>query len=194
MKDKLRHLVSIMILLFVFFNLSCKKKKAESATTVPVGGLLYTDNFGNPIASYGDPSDDWGFTTNLNPAELNLFNFTDSLDMTGTVQFSNPKILPAYPNPAKSVIGFIGQFGSSSQTSKLKVVITDPFLNIALRDAIIVGGTPQVFFSVSNKQIFQSNGVYRIYYSLSAKDKPNYKMGYGDFQICPGYIPTPNCP
>ena len=191
MKNTLKYITAFSFLLFIFFNLSCKK--AGKGTSITIDGLLYTDYLGNAISSYGNTSDDWGFSTNLTPTEINLFNFTDQVNMTGTLQLSNPKIFPAYPNPAKTYIGFTGQFGTSSQLTKLKVVIVDPYLNIALRDAIIVSGTSQIFFSLTNFA-YQKHGVYRIYYSLSAKDKPNYKMGYGDFQICPGYIPLPNCP
>lgn len=191
MKNTLRHIIVFSFLLVIIFNLSCKK--ATKGTSITIEGLLYTDYLGNPISSYGNTSDDWGFSTSLSQAEINLFNFSDAVNMTGTVQLSNPKILPAYPNPAKTYIGFVGQFGSSSQLTKLKVVIVDPYLNVSLRDALLVSGTGQYFFSLAN-YAYQKHGVYRIYYSLSAEGKPNYKMGYGDFQICPGYITLPNCP
>lgn len=191
MKNTLLRNGILLILLFTSGIFSCKK--AGKLTPLDISGVLYTDYLGNPIGTYGNTADDWQITASLSPPEMNLFNFPDSVDMNGTVQISNVKIFPAYPNPAKSYIGFVGQFGLPSQTSKLKVVITDPFYNIALQDAILVNGTEQFFFSLANFA-YQKGGIYRIYYSLSSKDKPNYKVGYGDFQICPGNIPLPNCP
>lgn len=182
----------VSFILLVGFS-SCKKN--SKPTPLDISGVQYTDNLGNKIGSYGNPAGDWTFSTTLTPQEISLFDFVDSLDMTGTVVVSNPRIAPVYPNPSSNYMSFSGQFGLSSQLTKLKVVIVDPFYNIAVRDALIInGGSQQFFFSVANRQVFQPSGIYRIYYSLSAKDKANYKMGYGDIQICPGYIPTANCP
>ncbi|MBI2730555.1 MAG: hypothetical protein HYX40_07380 [Sphingobacteriales bacterium] len=194
MKKTLKYLLSIAILFLVFLNLSCKKKKPEYATSTPIAGFLYTDNLGNLITNYGDVSDDWKFTTNLNAAELGLFDFSDTINMANTVVLANPKILPAFPNPAKNYIAFSGQFGSISEYTKLKIVVTDPYLNVGFRYSLLVNGSGYYFFNLIGNFAFQKNGIYRIYYSFSAKDKPNYKMGYGDFQICPGYIATSNCP
>jgi hypothetical protein len=102
--------------------------------------------------------------------------------------------LPAYPNPAKSAISLAGLFGTGNQYTKLKIVVVDPFYNVAIRGAVLVHGPTQVLLNLSGNFAYQKNGIYRIYYSLSALNNPNYKMGYGDFQICPGYLTTPNCP
>jgi hypothetical protein len=193
MKNTFTKFTALSLLFFFIITASCKKK-AEIPTVKPLEGFQYTDNFGNNLVAYGDVSDDWTFTDNLSAKEKALFDFPDLIDMTGTLEVSIPIIYPAYPNPARTYIGFTGRFGTSPQVSKLKVVITDGFLNVALRDAILVSGTEQFFFGLTNNQIFQPRGTYRIYYSLSAEGKPNYKMGYGDFQICPGFIPLPNCP
>ena len=193
MRNTLTFKIAIIILLTAMLGLSCKKK-SEQLTSKPLEGILYTDNLGNPITAYGDVSDDWIFTTNLTAKEKALFDFEDGIDMTGTVEGSIPQIYPAYPNPANSYLGFVARFGTASEVCKLKIVITDGFLNIAYRDAILVSGTQVNFLTVANRAQFLPRGVYRVYYSLSAKDKPNYKMGYGDFQICPGYIPISNCP
>lgn len=192
MKNVLLRNSVLLMLFFVAANTSCKKN--SKPTPLNISGFLYTDYRGFKIGSYGDPSDDWKFSTTLTPDEINLFNFPDSVDMTSTVPVSITQIYPAYPNPAVNNLAFGGQFGTSSQFSKLKIVVVDPFLNVAFRDALLVSGSAQLVLSVNNRIKFQKKGIYRLYYSLSAKNKPDYKMGYGDFQICPGYITTPNCP
>jgi hypothetical protein len=193
MKNTLLRLGKVSLLIFLIGFISCKKN--SKPTPLDISGVQYTDNLGNKIGSYGNPAGDWTFTTTLSPQEISLLDFVDSLDMTGTVQVSNPKIFPVYPNPSSNYMSFSGSFGLSSQLTKLKVVIVDPFYNVAVKDALIInGGNQQFFFSVANRQVFQPRGIYRIYYSLSSKDKANYKMGYGDIQVCPGYISTPNCP
>ena len=184
----------VIILCLAVFGFSCKKKAAQ-LTAKPLEGVAYTDFLGNSITNYGDVSDDWTFTNNLTAREKALFDFPDDVDMTGTTEAAIPQIYPAYPNPAFSNIRFVGRFGTAAQLSKIKIVITDGFLNVAYRDAILIdGGIQNIFLAVGNRSQFLQRGIYRIYYSLSAKDKPNYKMGYGDFQICPGFITTPNCP
>ncbi|RTL58680.1 MAG: hypothetical protein EKK37_10145 [Sphingobacteriales bacterium] len=193
MKNTFFRLVKVSMVILISGALSCKKN--TKLTPLDISGVLYTDKSGNTIGSYGNPAGDWTFSTTLSPQEISLLNFADSLDMTGTVVVSNPRIIPVYPNPSSTYMSFSGQFGLPSQLTKLKVVVVDPFYNIAVKDALIInGGNQQFYFSVANRQIFQPNGIYRIYYSLSAKDNPNYKMGYGAIQICPGYISTPNCP
>lgn len=191
MKNALVKRIVLLYILFGALHAGCKKK--GTLTPLDISGILYTDRLGNPIGAYGDPTGDWGFSTNLTARELELFNFADSVNMSSTTVLLNPNITPAYPNPTKNYIGFAGTFGSSFQFSKLKVVIVDPFFNVAYKDAILVSGSGVFYLSLVNP-IFQANGVYRIYYSLSAKDNPNYKVGYGDFQICPGTLANPNCP
>ena len=60
----------------------------------------------------------------------------------------------------------------------------DAGLHVVTKQAFKTKGSGIIQLSLSNRAQYPNHASFRAYYSYSAKDHPDYKVGYGDIRIC----------
>jgi hypothetical protein len=175
-----RHMKNIYLTLILIF-LACSFFVCKKAvdTVIVIQGFRTTDFNGNFLGQVGPADHDWTSMTNLSPAEMALFNF-DGPSLDNTV-VTTPQNLMAYPNPANTQQIY---YLSVPDSAVVKIVIVDANLKIAKKTAFKIKGPSPFDFNFSDRTQFPDHTSWRVYYSFSAKNNPNFMMGYGDIRIC----------
>lgn len=172
-----------------FFAVTCKKSDTNTPNNaITVQGFFLTDYNGNFLGWHGQPDSDWLFRPNLSSAEMNLFNFDTRLSLDNTVITTIPNNVLAYPNPAGPAQMYLF---SCTDSNVIKLVIVDSNLRVLTKTALKWGsgsqrGSKPVQINLNDRTIFPNRSSCRAYFSYSAKDHPDYKVGYGDVRICDG--------
>jgi hypothetical protein len=168
-----------LTLILIVLSLSAFVCKKSDGTAIQILGFRTTDYNGNFLGQVGPPDHDWTFMTNLSPAEMALFNFDGpSLDNT---LVSSPQNVIAVPNPANTQQLY---YLSAPDSAVVRIVIVDANLKIAKKSAFKIKGPQPVDFNFSDRTQFPDHTSWRVYYSFSAKNNPNFMVGYGDIRIC----------
>jgi hypothetical protein len=170
-----------LALVFILFSLfvSCEKDQDGAFS-----GITKTDEQGSAVGSVDRT--DWRFDDVWNRKEEALFNPNNfssvknsfhTQDSTIGVGFITESRATAYPNPAKEVLIFT----IKSDADTIMFVMVDGGYNMILAKKHI-GGNGSWSVDVSNRQIFKTNRLYRIYYKLEYADH-NAERGHGDFKV-----------
>lgn len=174
-------------LLLLFILAACRKHKDE----IDISGFLLTDDNGVVIGQNGAIDNDWTFNNTLSGAELALFDFTatDTIERTTEADLRGP--VAVYPNPCSYHQSYIF---STTAPVLLKMVVVNSKLDILQKYSTkLYAGLSVVQFSYGDSTTYPDKLAMRVYYSFSAKDKPNYKAGYGDIKICRNSNSYPFC-
>jgi hypothetical protein len=180
---KIVALITTAVLLFVVVS-ACKK---DHSPYYPIEGFDILDQVGNEITHVGPTDNDWTFGATLSAAEMALFDFPVPENLSNTTQATLSPKFAVYPNPAglQQNCTF-----SASDSVLLRIVVVNSSLKVLTKGAIKFKGayTVQLDYS-ADSQSFPDGASLRIYYSVSAASKLNYKVGYGDIKMC--YNSTP---
>jgi hypothetical protein len=186
------------ILLFVCILIcfaGCKKKSdtVDSSGIHVFKGIVVTDETGNALGTWGTEDGDWVNDATWTASEKELLNFPDTVSLEGTyindttgwdtlkgIHEKPRNLVAAYPNPfsSESVLVF-GNYGNL----KLKVVIVDKKYNRLETICQKWSGLMEKMMDFSDSTKYPE-GIYRVYYSFSAKDSLNFYKGHGDILIC----------
>ena len=171
----------LLIIFFAILFAACGKSGSSSA--INIQGFKVTDYNGNLIGQSGPADSDWTVMAKLSPAEMALFNFGDTVSLENT-GISNVSLTYGFPNPAfTQQLLLIG----TGYNAVIKLVIVDRNLKVLSREALRTsGGQQSLVLDLSDRSKFPDHSSVRVYYSLSAKDHPNFVVGYGDTRICSG--------
>ena len=175
----MRTVILLMLLLVVLSSGSCKKDK-KPAPVIQITGFALVDNFGNYIGQVGDDRDDWQLHTSLSAKEMALFDFNTNYTLDNTLESTQIDFEP-YPNPFANTQSYSAR---STDSVLIKVVVVNEYLDVLLRSSIKGKTAMNFVFDYSDRSKFPNKSSMRVYYSFSAKDKPNFKMGYGDIKVC----------
>jgi hypothetical protein len=171
------------------FSADCNKSGTNTPSSViTIQGFFLTDYNANSLGWHGQPDSDWLFRPNLSASEMSLFNFNTGLSLDNTVVTTIPNNVVAYPNPASTDQMYLF---SCTDSNVIKLVIVDSNLQVLTKTALKWGsggqrGSLPVDMHFSDRTLFPDHSSRRAYFSYSAKDHPDYKVGYGDIRICSG--------
>ncbi|HEX7847648.1 MAG TPA: hypothetical protein VF476_17730 [Chitinophagaceae bacterium] len=171
----------LQLSLLAFLFTSCEKG-FEEIERIKIEGFLLTDEYGTITGSVGNTEDDWIMFnwTRLTSLEQSFLSFPDNvgLENTSATEVRNPV---AFPNPFQyqSAVYFY-----ANDSVKLKVAIVDSHGFVWRNMATKIKGMQVLYFDFSNGDQFPSGLSLRYYYSFSAINQPNYKVGYGDIKVC----------
>ena len=172
--------ISALTLLFA----ACKKDKGPAFS---FDGFDIMDTAGIKVDHIGPADNDWTFNSPLTDAEIALFDFPVSEDLLNTSEAVLSSRMLVYPNPAPLVQNLEI---NASDSVLLKLVVADGNLKVLTKGAIKFAGDLAVTLDYSSdSHLFPDGAALRFYYSFSALNKPNFKMGYGDIKICYGFTP-----
>jgi hypothetical protein len=167
---------------------ACKKdKEKESGNTdeILIEGFKLWDGSGNAFGHRGTDDNDWTFKNTLSDRELALLDFTTpyTLDNTkeATITAYDDSYLRAIPNPGAYTQYF--QI-TASDSVLLKAVIVNKKMEVLTKKALKLKGWSGFTINYSDTTLYPDKAAFRMYYSLSAENKLNYKVGYGDIKIC----------
>jgi hypothetical protein len=169
-------LSSVFILIFLLAG--CKKHDdtQSSSRAHEFKGIAVINDIGQILGTWGTEDGDWGTDANWSPGEYELLNFPDTVSLDGTFVRdttgwdSGPGIHEqprnftiVFPNPVQShaTLAFSGL-----GMLKFKATIVDKYYNRM------------------KTYVTKTDGVYRMYYSFSAKDSLNFYKGHGDILVC----------
>ncbi|MBG9374715.1 hypothetical protein I5907_00585 [Panacibacter sp. DH6] len=172
--------------LFIALILVTACNKDNAAKGISIEGFKITDYYGNFLFYQGTPDNDWKFSGGLSKEEMALFDFDPGINIDNTVASDINSLVAAYPNPC---FGILGLHLNLKDSVLVKVVIADEKLNVLTKQAFKAAGLVNMNFALDANQ-FPSKSSRRVYYSISAKDNPDYKTGYGDIRICDGWDPA----
>ena len=170
----MRHLLWLACIV-LFSAMKCSK----DIPGIVINGFLLTDAQGNNMGQVGNASDDWQLWDKLSDTEMALFNFgTD--DLENTVETVVRPVM-AFPNPVGTV-----QYlqAGANDIVLVKMVIVDSDLKVLKQISFRNTSYSAVAVNLADRTIFMNKASLRVYYSYSAKGKPNFKVGYGDIKIC----------
>jgi hypothetical protein len=174
--------VFVSLAALLLFGACSKSSHSGGGGAIRIEGFKTTDVNGNFLGQVGPADHDWTFQAGLSVRELGLFNFDTglSLDSTAMSAASNDGV-DCFPNPA-----FNAQLYHIYALDRVvvKLVLIDSALKVAYRGAFKVKGSFFVQVDLSDLSKFPDHSSFRMYYSFSAKDHPDYKTGYGDIRIC----------
>lgn len=188
----MKFILSILICIGIY---SCKKNTDNQTNQVVHNftGIVVTDDIGQHVGTWGKDDGDWDSDTNWSQEESALLNFPDTIDLAGTfvkdtsgwnigpgIHEPPQNIVVVFPNPARDQqVLFYKGLG----LLKFKVTVVDKYFNrlfsYACKDSIA-----HIELNLSDNNKFQNGTIYRLYYSLSATDRPDYYNGHGDILIC----------
>lgn len=183
MKLLTKPVIFISTLFVLMFAAACNKDKDDKA--IDIAGYDLKDASGNDFGHYGAEDNDWTFNNTLSDRELALFDFLpDNLNLNNTVEATiSATGFVAYPNPCTYVQYY---HANVSDSVLMKVVVVNNKLNVLTKTAIKFKGTKNLAIDYSDDAQYPNGTSLRVYYSFSAQNKPNYKVGYGDIKICKG--------
>jgi hypothetical protein len=190
MKMLTKPAIFILAVFILIIAAACKKDSDKAA--IHIDGFKLKDYNANDIGYYGPVDNDWTFKNTLSDREMALFDFLPAdVNLNNTVEaaiWGNSII--AYPNP----FAYSQYYGATASDSVLmKVVVVNDKLNVLTRKTF--KGKGYIPFAIdynSDTLLYPNKSSLRMYYSFSAQNKPNYKVGYGDLKICRVDIPTNN--
>jgi len=173
----------------------CKKHNDDqnSSQTHEFKGIAVINDIGQIIAKWGTEDGDWGTDAKWSTSEYDLLNFPDTISLTGTfikdtigwdigpgIHEQPQNVVIVFPNPAKNYPMLVYR---GLGLLKFKATIVDKYYNrlftYACKDSASI-----FHLDLSDSTKFQNGTIYRIYYSLSAKDSLNFYKGHGDILIC----------
>jgi len=164
-------------------------KSGSSSNAINIQGFRLTDMAGNLIGQSGPQDSDWTAMRNLTQAEMALFNFGDTVSLDNTA-VSGVGILNPFPNPAFTQQMYIFNF---AYHTVVKLVFVNNNLQVLLQKVIrTASGSNTLVVDLSDRKKFPDHSSVRVYYSFSAKDHPNFVVGYGDVRICSS-TSVPDC-
>jgi hypothetical protein len=166
-----------ILILAISLLAACKKDKS----LIKIEGFHMTDPVGNDMGHYGAADDDWTFRTSLSAREMALFDFPVTATLDNTAEGTVGLTLAAYPNPTLDYQNFTLQ---SSDSVLLKLVIVNDNLEVLGTAFHKFKNAGNIRMDYSDHSKFPERSSLRVYYSLSAQGKPNFKTGYGDIRIC----------
>jgi len=156
-------------------------KKSDDSGKITIDGFYITDAVGNHVGHHGPFDEDWTFGKEATAEELALFNFPVTVTLDNTTEAAINGQLVAYPNPVSSLQAY---HGNVSDSVVFRLVVVNDNLQVLFKTAVKVKGTFDFQVSYSDRTTFPDKSSLRVYYSVSALNKPNYKTGYGDIKIC----------
>jgi hypothetical protein len=151
------------------------------------------NDIGQILGTWGTDDGDWRTDSIWSTSVFELLNFPDTISLDGTyvkdttgwnagpgIQEQPQNIVIVFPNPVKDYAKLIYR---GLGVLKFKAAIVDKYNNrmytFACKDS-----TANIYLDLSDSTKFQNGIIYRIYYSLSAKDSLNFYKGHGDILIC----------
>lgn len=156
-------------------------------------GVAVVNDIGEILGTWGTEDNDWGTDSIWTTGEYNLLNFPDTISMDGTyvkdttgwnigpgIHEQPFNIVIVYPVPVKTKV-MLTYCGLG--LLKVKATIVDKYYNRIFtfaRKASSAG----ILLDFSDSTKFPNGTIYRLYYSLSAKDSMNFYKGHGDILIC----------
>jgi hypothetical protein len=190
------HLCYLTLLAALFTFGKCNKNSDLDNNTpfkIKIEGFLIMDFSGNPITHWGEPDNDWKVRNTLSSTEMNLFKTPTTEELLNTTQATIDTILWAYPNPLVTSQAYAVK---TSDSVLLQMVIVDSSLAVLKRNSIKIKGSPSpatLLLDFSDRTLFPDRKAFRVYFSFSGANKPNYKSGYGDIKICDNAIFVNQC-
>jgi hypothetical protein len=187
-------LFSICILLCLA---GCKKHNEDSGSSNNhiFKGIVVTNEDGTAMGIWGTEDGDWGNDINWTTSEYGLLHFPDTISLDGTyisdttgwnigpgIHEQPRNFVSAFPNPFadQSTLVF-GNYGYL----KLKVAIVDSYYHRLQSFSLKWTGHLLKLIDLSDISKYP-NGVYRIFYSFSATNSPDFYKGHGDLLVCRG--------
>jgi len=190
--------LSLSLLLLIFFA-GCKKHNdtQNSSSTHIFKGIVVTNDIGQVLGTWGTEDGDWGTDATWSSDEYELLNFPDTISLVGTYikDTTGWNIGPGiHEQPQNSVLVFPNPVQSRATLEfhglgllKFNAVIVDKYYNRMKTYVNKTDAPVLVTLDFSDSIKFQ-DGVYRMYYSFSAKDSLNFYKGHGDILVCRGAI------
>lgn len=180
MNNHTKAFLCLFLLTFiVVFNQSCYK------VLHPWGGISIVDDIGVPYGQCGKPEKNPAWTKK----EKELLDFSTDLSLEGTENGNNAKS-HIYPIPTKNVLNISMQM---DEKVLLKVVIVDDKLDVLYQSAKIVDKKYSIYIDVSDRNKFKNGEIYRVYYSYSAENNPNFFKDAQNIAICDNSDGTCSC-
>jgi hypothetical protein len=173
----LASMIALVLILIVFGG--CDKDGDNHK--IKIEGFYLTNANGDHFGHHGPLDDDWLFSATASAEVLALFDFP--ADLTNTVQVPFTAQMVAYPNPMQYTQSY-SLTGALTDSVVLKLVVVNSDLKVLYKTAQKVKGAFGIQIDYSNRTTFPDKASFRVYYSLSALNKPNYLTGYGDIRIC----------
>ena len=179
-------------MILIFFTQACKKS-ANDQKKITIEGFQFFDALGNPLARIGPADNDWLFVnwSSLSSFEQSLLNSADNVN-TNNTSVSSVFISP-YPNPVTNISAI---FLNSGDSVKFKLAIVDQSGTILKQFTLKIKGASPIQIDLSDRNLFPQKKSLRYYYSFSATNNLNFKVGYGDIKVCdyqPGQDPIEDC-
>jgi hypothetical protein len=177
-------LTSIVIISAVLLT-TCKDDD-PSDTPVKFQGIVFTDEVGNSLGTYGGEDDnDWKSDSVWTQEILDIMSFQDTVDLSGTYlnqTFAAEEIqFNFFPNPVASVTSARIEMPGRL---KVKMAMVDEKLNIVQTFAYKDQDISWVFLDFSDTARFVEGEVYRMYYTFSVEGNENFYKGHGDVLMC----------
>jgi hypothetical protein len=181
----------------------CKKKSdtVDSSGTHIFKGIIVTNEIGQTLGTWGTEDGDWSNDANWSAAEYALLNFPDTVSLDGTyiTDTTGWNNVPGAQQPKNGVWGYPNPISDGSVlvfrdfgNLKLKIAIVDKYYHQLQTFCFKWNGQVEKMLDFSDSTKY-AEGVYRVYYSFSAKDSLNFYKGHGDILICRDQINWQNC-
>jgi hypothetical protein len=186
----------LLLLVFAFTCFAgCEKRNNDETTlqTHEFKGLAVINDMGQVMGTWGTEDGDWGTDSVWSAGEYELLNFPDTISLDGTflkdtsgwnigpgIHEQPQNVVIVYPNPVKNTPTLIYH---GLGLLKFKATIVDKYYHrmftYACKDSLAY-----MHLDLSDSTKFVSGTIYRLYYSISAKDSVNFIKGHGDILIC----------
>lgn len=167
-----------MLFLFALGCTPDEESVSPSASPIDMSGVTSITETDDVGAYFGNiDSSDW--TTNeVHSSTVNsLFNFTDTLDYSGTQ--SSSIVISCMPNPTQEVINIAVDAGN---IAVMKFVITNASGQKIQNGAMKFNSNHPLFLFDLNDSLYTAGNYYRMYYKFYKADKTAFAAGHGDIK------------
>jgi hypothetical protein len=181
--------------LILFFLLACSKDDETTNQESPIvfKGIVVINEVGNQMGTWGTEDGDWSNDSIWAAKEFTVLDFPDTVNLDGTflkdttgwnngsgIQEQPHNGVDVFPNP---IWDHQWLYFVSIGCVKFKAAIVDQDFN-RLFTYVSKDSSGILKMDLSDTTKFLPGKLYRMYYSLSAKDSINYYKGHGDILIC----------
>lgn len=188
MKRKIIVLICLMLLVAVTY-FACREDDPP-VTIHEFPGLVFTDEYGNHLGTYGGPDDnDWGYDSVWDPEVRLMFDWVDPSDLSGTYldtsyhSGDDPDMVPInlFPNPVAGIASF---YTLLPGCVNIRLVMVDSTYNQVMTSSLQRCDTVWFGLDLSDGSRFTEGVVYRLFYSFSVEGNPDFYRGHGDILMC----------
>lgn len=173
--------ITRLFVIITFSGLICGMKCSKDDVAFKIEGYDIVSYTGQMMKHIGPADQDWTFSHSLSESEKAYLKFETPFTLDNTKEATISARFFVTPNPCNTVQQY---YYTASDSVLVRLAIVNNKGEVLYRTGAKVKGNNLFNVDVSDRSKFRNGQGYRVFYSFSALNKPDFRSGYGDMMIC----------